>query len=233
MNQPSFEPPPESNNAEAEGFTPGQLRQSLAEPPDRSARSSWAPRLCYGRHFGPAPLNTRPAAVLLLLTRQCGQWRLPLTLRPSRMLHHGGQICLPGGTYEGDESGEQCAWREFQEELGPQKARVHFLGRLSPLYIFNSQFLVTPCVAWTDDPLHLQPNPEEVERIYLPLLHELLSPNLRGELEVQRSGLQFRAPCMMLDGGRVWGATSMILGELRAHLERLHAASAVEVDSKR
>ncbi len=202
---------------------PECLRASLTRPVSPRSRAAWAPALSYGRHLASAPRHARSAAVLLLLSRDPadGQWRLPLTLRPADMLHHGGQVCLPGGGCEVGETPEQSACREFAEELGAPPEPIQILGRLSPIYVFNSGFQVTPCVGWMPRRWDWTPNPAEVERVYETALEELLQHGPPSQLAVERAGIRFTAPCMELSGQQVWGATCMILGELIEHLKRI------------
>lgn len=52
----------------------------------------------------------RPAAALLLVYTDAGEWRIPLTVRSSRLRHQTGQVALPGGRLDRlDESREDGA----------------------------------------------------------------------------------------------------------------------------
>src|SRR2546421_6106023 len=90
--------------------------------PGRPAQRVMAHRLAYGRHHGPVPDNARRAAVLLALHLTPAGWSLPAILRPETMKAHAGQISLPGGLIESDETAVQTALREFEEELGAATA---------------------------------------------------------------------------------------------------------------
>jgi 8-oxo-dGTP pyrophosphatase MutT (NUDIX family) len=186
-----------------------------------AARIRMSPELSYGRHAGPAPHTARRAAVVVLLFRRGGQWHVPLTERPATLTRHGGQISLPGGAIDPGESSEQTALRELAEELGIA-ANVNLLGRLADCYIYASDFLVTPWVAaTTDDPLWT-PHDREVQSIIELPLDLLLDENSIGCTTITRGPLVFRAPCINIGDACVWGATSVILGELA---ETLHAVS--------
>jgi 8-oxo-dGTP pyrophosphatase MutT (NUDIX family) len=196
------------------------LRTALAgELPGRSAQRWMAHRLAYGRHHGPIPAGARKAAVLLALQRSGTGWSLPAILRSETMKTHAGQVSLPGGLMEADETVAQTALREFEEELGGAAAdRLQVVGQLSPVYVFVSDFEVTPVVAVCDGALEFAPNPQEVAAVVDLPLDRLTDPNVRGEHLIERRGLSFTVPHFAIAGQRIWGATSLILAEFVAVL---------------
>ncbi len=196
---------------------PEQLASRLAAPlPGRLAQSRFQPELSYGRHFGPPPTHARPAAVLILLYPHEDQWHLPLTLRPAHLPDHGGQVSLPGGVIEPGETSQAAALRELTEELGVDAAGVELLGELSSLYLFNSNFRVTPWAATFAHRPAWSANPAEVAELFeVPLDHLLDPANTTTHLRAQR-GLVSLVPCFQWQSHAIWGATSMILGELAA-----------------
>jgi len=194
---------------------PARLTRALAgEGRARSAaRRRLEPELSYGRHAGPAPTTARPAAVMILLYRRDGRWHLPLTVRPVTLAKHGGQISLPGGTVEPDESSHDAAVRELGEELGVA-GTVEPLGQLHDCYVFASDFVVTPWVAATACEPQWRLDANEVERVVEMPLDMLLNPQAVGNMTIERGPLVFRAPCYRMGTDCVWGTTSVILGEL-------------------
>ena len=115
-----------------------------------------APELAYGRHRGPIRTGAKQAAVMIglygcptkkLTTDDARRWRFPLTLRPTTMVHHAGQISLPGGRMEPGEDIFQTALREYHEELGVEPVVRRWLGRLSTQFVYASDHVVTPVVA--------------------------------------------------------------------------------------
>ena len=159
-----------------------------------------------------------------------GQWTIPLTLRPSSLQHHGGQICLPGGRVEPDESILEAALREFEEELGIRPDVTHCCGELSPQYVYGSDNLVHPLVMLIQPPTQpWKPDPMEVEKVIPLHLSVLLDQSSRTELVKQRTvrkadrevgRLKFRAPAIEHDEHQIWGATALILDQLARILQR-------------
>jgi 8-oxo-dGTP pyrophosphatase MutT (NUDIX family) len=201
---------------------PWRLRRRLSDTlPGRNAHRDFSPPLAYGRHFGPPSADARPAAVLVLLYPDRDRWRLPLTLRPEHMVDHAGQISFPGGAIEAGESPELCAAREYEEELGADASGLIQLGRLTPIYIFGSNFTVIPCVAVSLQRPEFVPNPAEVAQVLELEIDALVDPNCRAVEPMRRRGVDYRCPCIRHDGHRIWGATSMMLGEFSRVLREL------------
>ena len=183
-----------------------------------AARTRLEAELSYGRHWGPAPARAYSAAVLMLLYPRDGAWYMPLTLRPKTMASHAGQISLPGGMIEKGETSRQAALRELEEELGVPAEGIDVLGSLSPFYVFVTNYLVTPWVAVLRHEPAWVPDPREVaETLHLPLA--ALQEPLAIEQYVKKvRGFEFDVPYLPLGGHRIWGATSMMLGEFAAVL---------------
>jgi len=169
--------------------------------------------------------NSRVAAVAVALYQDPEQgWTIPLTLRPSSLQHHGGQVCLPGGQLEEDESIFDAALREFEEELGVQPEVKSYCGNLTPQYVYSSDNLVHPVVVTVARPRQpWRPDPTEVEEVILMPLSLLLDESSRTQLVKQRplrgSGgevgrLHFRATAFQHQQHMIWGATALILDQL-------------------
>lgn len=131
-------------------------------------KSRLCPRLSYGRHRGPARIDSRRAAVAIVIYphRSSGQLCLTLTRRPTTLSHHGGQVCLPGGRIESGESPTQAALREYEEELGVKPEGITEIGCLSPIYVFASDNWVETIVMTTQTPRGpWRPDPVEVDQV--------------------------------------------------------------------
>lgn len=192
----------------------------------RAAHARMSPELSYGRHAGPAPATARAAAVIVLLfsrdraTGGARQWYLPLTERPAMLARHGGQVSLPGGAVDVDESSSQAALRELDEELG-FTGPLELLGRLPNCYVFASNFLITPWIAATDTDPEWRPHDREVQCVFELPLESLVDESQVGRVTIERGPLAFGAPCLRVGSACVWGATSVMLGQLADVLRTL------------
>jgi 8-oxo-dGTP pyrophosphatase MutT (NUDIX family) len=203
------------------GDLPMRLARRLEQPlPGRIAQRRFAPSLGYGRHHGPAPFDARSAAVLMLLYFQDG-WRLPMTLRPDTLPSHAGQVSFPGGMIDPGETVEQAAVRELEEELGVPRQAVRVLGRLTPLYVWASNFCVTPLLGVTETAPRFVPNPAEVAEVIDVPLATIVDRAHHGEHTIRHRALVFRSPHIEVEGQIIWGASCMMLGELAVLLEEL------------
>jgi 8-oxo-dGTP pyrophosphatase MutT (NUDIX family) len=192
---------------------PDELASWLSQPDACPSRKGLSPAMSYGRHGGPPRADARPAAVVILLYPRHGQWHLPVTRRPEHMAQHAGQVSLPGGAVDASETTAEAALRELDEELGVAAHNVRLLGTLTPVYLFNSNFHVTPWVAASDRELVFQPNAAEVaELIELPL-RALLEPTVQRQTIIRRGGLEFSAPCIQWQDVSIWGATHLMLSQ--------------------
>lgn len=175
------------------------------------------------RQLEPPPQAVpRPAAALLLLYPQGGELHLPLTVRSSRLPTHRGQVSLPGGSTDPDDTGPaHTALREAEEELGIPPDSVEVLGALSSFYIPPSGFMLTPIVGISAGAPELRPHPGEVDLVFSATLRQLLDPATIVTEEWELRGERMQVPFFALGGQKVWGATAIVLSEFVARLRRV------------
>ena len=201
---------------------PARLEAVLrAELPGRRAQRRFAPQLSYGRQYGPPAHDARDAAILLLLFPHEGHWHVPLTRRPDHLGEHAGQISFPGGLTEPGESPELAAARELAEELDVDTGQVTLIGRLSPMYVYASNYLMTPVVGFTPARPAMKPNPDEVAEVLEMPIEQLVERRNYGCHHMDRGAVRFAVPHIAFGHHRIWGATSMILGEFIATLAQI------------
>jgi 8-oxo-dGTP pyrophosphatase MutT (NUDIX family) len=201
---------------------PDVLRRRLAGPlPGREAQLRMAPQ----PRLWPAPGTVLlPAAALLLIYPDGGDWWVPLTVRGAGLRHHGGQVSLPGGRLDyPDETVEQAALREANEEIGIAPEEVDILGRLTPLPIAVSGHLLSPVVGLAQRRPQFAVAPSEVDRLIEVPVTRLAHPDTVGwEQRVRPRPPHdvMTVPFFEIDGAQVWGATAMILAEFVAVLDK-------------
>tara|TARA_B110000263_G_scaffold107683_1_gene94103 strand:+ start:230 stop:859 length:630 start_codon:yes stop_codon:yes gene_type:complete len=156
-----------------------------------------------------------PSAVLILLFPNNNTFNFILTLRSQRVETHKGQISLPGGAQEQDESLEKTALRETEEEIGVSPETIELIGRLSTLYVPFSGFDIHPYVGWATEMPEINISVEEVDKIISVPVTELIDINNLRIKNTSLRGIPVKMPYFNLKNEIVWGATSMILSEFK------------------
>jgi 8-oxo-dGTP pyrophosphatase MutT (NUDIX family) len=147
---------------------------------------------------------------------------VPLTVRGSGLRNHTGQVSLPGGRVDVGETFEATAIREATEEIGIDPSTIELLGRLTPLHIPVSGFLLHPIVGYTSMRPAFQRAEWEVARIIEAPVSLLSDPAVvKREIRtrvVKGQSIDVDVPYFDIDGEKVWGATAMVLAEFCAIL---------------
>ncbi len=194
------------------------IRRALSYPlPGMRAQLEMAPQPRVGKDVDlDIPTSCRQSSVLILLYPRAGRLYFVLTRRTEVVRSHKGQISLPGGAREDNDSPAQTALRETCEELGVPQNGTEVLGCLSTLYIPRSNYCIYPFVAYRPEPPVFYADPVEVAEVLEVPLALLLDPSIR-RMEYW-SAPDFdsprRVPFFSIHGQVVWGATAMILSEL-------------------
>ena len=159
----------------------------------------------------------RQSAVLFLLWENRGEAYFALTLRKKYGGIHAGQVSLPGGKLEPfDADLKQTALRETSEELGVDSQNIRIVRALTPLYIPVSNYYVHPFIGfWQGMPPVFAPHSREVERILISNVESLTDPSNVSCFQTKVQDQLISVPCFWLDREKVWGATAMILSEVR------------------
>lgn len=176
----------------------------------------------------------RAAAVLLALVQRDSGWTVILQQRSETVSEHRGQIGLPGGVIEGDETVVEAALREADEEVALTPGAVTVLGRLHD-YVTVTRFVIAPVVAMVTttaaNAIHVR-QPQEVARVFeVPLRWLGQERSLRSE-RGEWHHLPLSAPIALLRAqeaangrdngahevmyyqtpeGTIWGVTAHIL----------------------
>jgi len=198
------------------------LKKILANPlPGREAQNKMASDYYLEKRIDLQNLTGyKPSAVCLLFYEKNNTPHFLLIKRPDTHRHHAGQIALPGGKCEEGETYEQTALRELAEETGIKISAETILGRLTPLYIPVSNFYIQPIVAFTAEAFSFIKS-QETERCFEYALRDFLKDDVVGIKEVNASNnLKFKTPYFEVQGFVLWGATAMILSEMKELLKQ-------------
>ena len=136
---------------------------------------------------------------------------------------HSGQISLPGGkTEKFDNSNWFTAIRETEEEIGLNKNKLNFIKELSSIYIPPSNFIVYPYLGIFDKIPSFQIDKKEVKKVFSVSLESLLDQKSIVKIDIDNNYMKEKdIPAFNFDGNIVWGATAMILSELKFLLKEL------------
>ena len=161
--------------------------------------------------------NYRASAVLILLyPNEQNQTSVLLIERMAYNGHHSGQIAFPGGKVEpGDIDLQATALREFFEETGSD-AIPTVIGKLTPVYIPVSKFMVQPFVSYVEEKPNFTASAYEVNELIEWEIDHLLNLDIIKETTLEPTpGYKLKTPYFDVQGKVLWGATAMMLNELK------------------
>ena len=159
----------------------------------------------------------RPSAVLILLyPNEHKETILLLIERVTYNGYHSGQIALPGGKTEPTDANLQAtALREFFEETGAD-SMPEVIGELTPVYIPVSKFMVQPFVAYLNKRPNFAINTREVEQLLeWPFTNFISAETVKQTTIEPMPGLKLTTPYFDVQDKILWGATAMIMNELK------------------
>lgn len=160
--------------------------------------------------------NFKESAVCVLIYEREEKLMFPLIERMVYQGVHSGQIAFPGGKRDAaDNNLQETALRELFEETGIQIGSEQVVGKLSRLYIPPSNFMVYPFVAVTEQEPVFRPDSREVQQILEVPFEEFLDESIVKETVLEVNGYKIKTPYFDIRGKIVWGATAMILNELK------------------
>lgn len=148
---------------------------------------------------------------------------LVLILRKTYKGVHSAQVGFPGGKVEDlDNNIKDTALRETEEEIGVPIDKVEVLKTLSPLYIPPSNFMVHPFLGISRETLLFTKQEDEVEAIIEVSITDILDDTSIVETRVPTSyNVEVKVPAFKLNGHIVWGATAMMLSEIKVLLKQV------------
>ena len=159
------------------------------------------------------------AAVLILLFPFEGDIQFFLTKRTEDVEHHKGQISLPGGIRENNETLEETALRETKEEIGIDPNTIMNLGSLTPFFIPVTGYIVHPFIGWCKEKPLTQVHDVEVNQLFSVSITELMDEKILQTEKWNIRGYDAIVPYYNFGECKVWGATAAILSEFKSILE--------------
>lgn len=166
-----------------------------------------------------APSWKGQAAVLIAVSRICGEDHVLLTKRAEHLTSHGGEVAFPGGMWEPeDQNLQDTALRESFEEVGLHPQRVNIIAQL-PACHTRRGVKVTPFVGEIDQPGGLTACPDELDSLFwVPLDFLIGDSRVRTDIfHVQ--GKHYWSPVYHFKGFEIWGFTARLIVD---YLNKLH-----------
>ena len=169
--------------------------------------------------------NVKRASVMALFyPNKNGETHLALILRKTYKGVHSAQVGFPGGKQESsDLSSMHTALRETQEEIGVLQKDIIVLKKLTQIFIPPSNFFVEPFIGVCQNTPHFTLQQTEVEALIEVKLSDLLDDAIYCTTRVSSSyATDIQVPAYILNTHVVWGATAMMLSELRELLKKVY-----------
>ncbi|WP_353777701.1 NUDIX domain-containing protein [Winogradskyella sp. 3972H.M.0a.05] len=167
--------------------------------------------------------TAKKSAVLALIYPDVNhEANIVLILRNTYKGVHSAQVGFPGGKHEDeDETLLATALRETEEEIGISKGDVMLVKEMTPMYIPPSNFSVQPFLGFVEQVPTFIKDDTEVELVIEIKLSELMDDTNAIQTTVPTSyKVNVQVPALKLQGHIVWGATAMMLSELKDMLKR-------------
>lgn len=136
---------------------------------------------------------------------------------------HSGQIGFPGGQREkGDKDILDTALRESCEEVGAERDNISVIREISSLYIPPSNFEVSPFIGLyhKEKPFEIQTS-EVAGLLEVPVTDFLDDANRSKQILSTSYAREIEVPAFIFKGQTVWGATAMMLNEIRELLDQI------------
>jgi 8-oxo-dGTP pyrophosphatase MutT (NUDIX family) len=167
--------------------------------------------------------NPKIAAVMMLFYPKNGKTHLVLIVRNSYEGVHSAQIAFPGGKYEIDDLNfENTALRETYEEIGISPDFMEIIKPFTQLFIPPSNFMVHPFMGICKEEITFMPDENEVAKIIELPLSNFLDDTIIVNVNMSTSyANEIMVPAFKIEEHIVWGATAMMLSELKDVLKKV------------
>jgi len=162
-------------------------------------------------------LTAKKAAVMMLFYPKESETHLVLIKRNAYPGVHSSQIAFPGGKVDPEDVDfRQTALRETFEEIGISEDKISVVKDFTPLYIPPSDFLVYPFMGVCSTEIEFVLQQEEVAGIIeVPLITLLDDAIISNKILDTSYAKSLEVPVFEIEEHIVWGATAMMLSELK------------------
>lgn len=167
------------------------------------------------------PLNA--GVMALFYPDKTQQTKIILILRKTYKGVHSAQIGFPGGREENlDANLLETALRETYEEVGVRPSDIEVVRKLTKLYIPPSNFWVHPYLGFAKHTPDFWRQESEVEELLEVDLDDFLDDNNLTTKNLSTSyAKNVDVPAFLLNEKIVWGATAMMLNEVKSLLAKV------------
>ena len=161
--------------------------------------------------------NPKRAGVLALFyPNEQQETTFLLTQRASYQGTHSAQISFPGGKLDlNDANLQETALRETHEEVGIHPKNIEIIRELTDVYIPPSNFLATPFLGYTTKKPTFKLNHEVAQTIEVLVSDLLDEKNITSAILDTSYMKKVEVPCFKIQDFIIWGATAMMLSEIK------------------
>ena len=165
--------------------------------------------------------NPKKAAVMMLIYPKNNKSHLALIVRNTYPGVHSAQIAFPGGKVEiEDVSLSHTALRETHEEIGIHPEKIDVIKTFTEVFIPPSNFIVAPFLGISYSELQFTEQVEEIAGIIeFPLLDFMNEKTIVIKRMDTSYGKNIEVPTFKINNHYVWGATAMMMSELKEVLK--------------
>jgi 8-oxo-dGTP pyrophosphatase MutT (NUDIX family) len=166
-------------------------------------------------------ITPKKAAVMMLFYPKNSQTHLALILRTSYNGVHSSQIAFPGGKVEeNDIDLQHTAIRETHEEIGIHPSIITVIRPFTEVYIPPSNFMVYPFLGYSSRELKFILQEDEVAGIVeFPFAEFMDDKNLVTTTMKTSYAGNIDVPGFQVNNHFIWGATAMMMSELKETLK--------------
>lgn len=174
----------------------------------------------YNKNKIDAQKPKKAAVLALFYPNDFNKASLLLTKRASYKGTHSAQISFPGGKIEkNDINLQETALREAFEEVGVKSSDITIFKELTDVYIPPSNFLATPFLGYSTTKPTFKIN-HEVDSLIEITIDDILNDSSITHITMNTSYMKnIEVPCFKIDNHIIWGATGMMLSEIKELLK--------------